>query len=122
MVGERLKTKIISDMLEAYAIQPKLDKIGHTHYLHKCLTKFRSKVLYIRGRNSGQNLHEFEIRAYKQLGVNLMRKAFSGLKVVIKQNGLKRMEEDMIVQYQFRKWFTKWRNNYLIKANNNYFT
>jgi hypothetical protein len=86
-------------MVDCYAIQPKLDQLAHNFFVKKNLQAFRQKVLYIRDRANGQNLHEFEVKAYKKLGENLLRKAFSGIKVIAQQNGLKRMEHQMILEY-----------------------
>lgn len=49
-----------------------------------------------------------------------MRKAFTGIKLIAHCNVLKDQEKRMIYEYQFRKWFGKWRLNYLIKSQNNY--
>jgi hypothetical protein len=54
------------------------------------------------------------------LGKNLLRKAFTGIKLIGGINNLKKVEETMAKEYQFRKWFGKWRSNYLIKSQNNY--
>jgi len=49
--------------------------------MHKNLKMFRKKVLYIKGRNDGTNLHSSEIKAFEYLGQNLLRKVFTGLKI-----------------------------------------
>ena len=79
----------IKNMLNCYIIQPKLDAIGNKHFLKKQLLSFKHKINYIRDRNNGKNLHEFEIKAYEALGRNLLRKAFTGIKIVAKCNALK---------------------------------
>lgn len=54
-------------------------------------------------------MHEFEVRAYNALGKKLIRKAFSALKMAAQTRQLKLMEEQMVLEYQCRKWFTLWR-------------
>lgn len=103
-------------MLNHYVIQPKLDSIGDKHFLKRNLLSFKFKINYIRDRNNGKNLHEFEIKAYEALGRNLLRKAFTGIKIMAKCNALKDQENQMILEYQYRKWFGQWRCNYLIKS------
>lgn len=101
--------------METYVIQPRLDAIADHHLLKRSLQKFVYKVNYIMDRQTGQNLHEFEVRAYTILGQKLMRKAFSVLKTRVTCNQLKAMEYRMIEEYQFRKWFYKWRTIYLLR-------
>jgi hypothetical protein len=68
-------------MIGTYIIQPKLDDIANKAFLKKQLQAFRRKVMYIKGRNEGTNMHEFEIKAFEYLGQNLLRKVFTGLKI-----------------------------------------
>ena len=56
--------RCIDDIVGTYIIQPKLDEIADRHYLRQKLLTFKRKAEYIRGRNMGGNLHEFEIRAF----------------------------------------------------------
>lgn len=51
--------------------------------------RFKQKIDYIRERRQGRALHDFEIKAFQLLGQNLLRKAFTGLKVAQQCSGLK---------------------------------
>ena len=82
LAKKNMKRRAILDMIECYAIQPKLDQIADSYFIGKSLRLFKQKVFYIRDRNNGQNLHEFEVKAYKWLGENLLRKAFSGIRLI----------------------------------------
>ena len=116
MVADNAKKRTVKAIVNTFIIEPKLDRIGDEFFLKKNLQMFRYKCNYIASRSNGQNLHEFEIRAYQALGQNLLRKAFTGIKLISRATKVKNMEKNMIMEYQFRKWFNKWRQNYIIKA------
>lgn len=80
-------------MVNHYVVEPNLDSMGDRHYLRTKLRAFKKKANYIRDRNSGKNLHEFEVRAYQTLGRNLLRKAFTGIKLMAHCNVVKDQEK-----------------------------
>lgn len=90
------------------------------HRLRASFRSFIRKVAYIRDRNNGFNMHEFEVRAYDALGKKLMRKAFTAFKMMLHTRCLKEMEARVVFDYQMRKWFSKWRHNYLVRARASY--
>ena len=79
--GQLLKKRCVRELVGTYVIQPRLDAIAQEYYLKKNLKLFRKKVLYIKGRNDGTNLHSSEIKAFEYLGQNLLRKVLTGLKI-----------------------------------------
>ena len=76
-----LRRRVISELVGTFITQPVLDDIAHKAFLKKQLITFRRKVLYIKGRAEGTNLHDKEIRAFEYLGQNLLRKVYTGLKI-----------------------------------------
>ena len=84
--------RYFGEIVECLVVQPRLDEIGHRHYLRKQLLTFKRKAEYIRDRRAGRNLHEFEIRAFRALGRTLITKAFTALKIMVKGRELKRQE------------------------------
>ena len=107
-------------MIDCYIIEPKLDDLGDKFYLRRALLRFKKKAFYIRDRNTGLNLHEFEVRAYQALGRKLVQKALAGLRLNAQCGRLKEQERQMIFEFQTRKWFEKWRQRYQTKAQFNY--
>ena len=68
-------------MVGELVTQPRLDTVADLYFKKKNLKAFTKKVIYIKGRNDGTNLHEKEIKAFEYLGHNLLRKVFTGLKI-----------------------------------------
>ena len=115
-----LLRRTIKYLTDAFVTEPKMEEIGHKHFLKVCLKKFVKKANYVRGRENGTNLNKHEVAAYQFLGKNLQRKALNSLRVYRVSCLLKQEEQTMVVEYQRRKWFANWRKNYLIRANQNY--
>lgn len=108
------------EICDSIIIQPKLDAVADLYRLQTSFKSFIKKVRYIRDRQNGLNMHEFEIRAYNALGKNLMRKCFCAFKMVLHTRRLKEMESKVVFDYQIRKWFSKWRHNYIVRAQASY--
>ena len=89
-------SRVFREMVSVCIIEPHLDLIGDQHFIRKQLQTFKVKVNYIRDRRNGQALHDFEIKAYQTLGRKLLRKAFSGIKLIAQANMLKNQEKEMI--------------------------
>lgn len=47
----------------------------------KSFIRFYQNITFVIDRKRGKNLHEYEIRAFRMLGQNLLRKAFHGIKI-----------------------------------------
>ena len=50
---QRLKQRVVKEIVDAYVIEPRLDAIGEKHYLRKQLLTFKKKVEYVRDRDQG---------------------------------------------------------------------
>lgn len=116
-----LMKRVVRDIVECYVIQPKLDAIADCYVLKKNLVSFKAKTSFLREKRLGLNLDECEIKSYQALAFKLMSKAFTSIKLANQCSQLKSVQEQMVREYQWRKWFAIWRQNYLIKSQNNYF-
>ena len=91
--------RCIRGMLDAYVVQPRLDAVADAYRMQKQFRRFKGKVEYIRDRRLGGRLHEREVKAFRLLGRNLLRKSFTALKVTLHCNALKRQEMSMVLQF-----------------------
>lgn len=85
-----LVDRCVREMIDTFIVQPRLDAVADAYYRQKNLRKFKQKTDFIRERRLGGWLNELEVKAFRLLGQNLLRKSLTALKVTQQCNALKR--------------------------------
>lgn len=85
-----LMVRCMKEMIGTFIIEPKLDAVADAYYKKKHLKKFKRNTDVLRERKQGGALTVMEVKAFRLLGHNLLRKSFTALKVAQKCNNLKR--------------------------------